>query len=348
MTIDDVADLGPDLLQYSAVTSTSRRWWGPPVNVQAGATVVAPRLVLGDGLMEFGADWPTWHSDGSRLGYVVGLGTLYQIEANPGLLELGEPLLNGQSSALFVDNLAWSPVAATANQLLYAGSGFAQDLSEVGVFRIYEGNPGPGEVLVSPSEVWHTVTGLAWLPDGSGFIFAMSEDTFIGEKADIYQIPTHARRPGEVDGRQLSGYGRVYFRLMRSRHSRRLAGKLLSSATCEECLRQLIFEFQESRYEAESYASEISPFVRHDLHYRMGAGTYYPTRELEEGGAHDCVDEYDNDTFWAELVDRLVRRDLIQQEGGLEKVMQMSQEERIRKMIRLEEQYQAPASLSMF
>jgi hypothetical protein len=80
----------------------------------------------------------------------------------------------------------------------------------------------------------------------------------------------------------------------------------------------------------------------------MGAGTYYPTRELEEGGAHDCVDEYDNDTFWAELVDRLVRRDLIQQEGGLEKVMQMSQEERIRKMIRLEEQYQAPASLPMF
>jgi hypothetical protein len=45
---------------------------------------------------------------------------------------------------------------------------------------------------------------------------------------------------------------------MRSRHSRRLAGKLLSSATCGECLRRLIFEFQESRYEAKSYAAEVT------------------------------------------------------------------------------------------
>ena len=187
VTVYEVADLGQDLLQFSAVTDPNRRWWGAPVNVQAGTTVETPRLVLGEGLMEFGADWPTWHSDGSRLGYVVGLGNPNHIEANPGPLELGDVLLDGQSSALFVDLLAWSPAGATANQLLYAGSGFAVDLSEVGVFRIYEGNPDPGEVLVSPSEVWHTVTGLAWLPDGSGFIFAMSEDTFTGEKADIYE-----------------------------------------------------------------------------------------------------------------------------------------------------------------
>ncbi|HSM58472.1 MAG TPA: hypothetical protein VK879_20120 [Candidatus Sulfomarinibacteraceae bacterium] len=187
VTVHDVADLGQGLLQFSAVTDANRRWWGAPVDVQAGATVEAPRLVLGEGLLEFGADWPTWRSDGSRIGYVVGLGTPYHIEANPGLLELGDLLLDGQSSALFVDLLTWSPAAANANQLLYGGSGFAVDLSEVGVFRIYEGSPDPGEVLVSPSEVWHTVTGLAWLPDGSGFIFAMSEDTFIGEKADIFE-----------------------------------------------------------------------------------------------------------------------------------------------------------------
>ncbi len=187
ITVHDVADLGHGLLQFSAVIDANRRWWGAPVDVQAGATVEAPRLVLGEGLLDFGADWPTWHSDGSRLGYVIGLGTPYHIAANAGFLELGDVLLDGPASALFVDLLAWSPAAANASQLLYAGSGFAVDVSDVGVFRIHEGAPDPGEVLASPSEVWHTITGLAWLPDGSGFIFAMSEDTDIGEKADIYE-----------------------------------------------------------------------------------------------------------------------------------------------------------------
>lgn len=188
LQVSNVADLGPGILQYFVVTDGARRWWGPGVDVQAGQSRTTPRLVLGDGLLEFGAAWPTWRHDSTQLGYVIGLGTPYQIESNPQPLEMGNPLLSGPANATFVDLLAWSPVAATANQLLYAGSYGGPDGERSGVFRIAAGVPDPGEILVSTAETWDKITGLAWLPDGTGFIFAMSEDSFsLSEKADIYE-----------------------------------------------------------------------------------------------------------------------------------------------------------------
>jgi hypothetical protein len=188
LTVPNVADLGPGILQYFVVTDGERRWWGPGVDVQAGQSRTTPRLVLGDGLLEFGAAWPTWRHVGSQLGYVVGLGTPFQIGAQPAPLQMGNPLLSGAASAIFVDHLAWSPAAGSANQLLYAGSrgGAGQDFA--GVFRITAGAADPGEMLVTTPETWDQVSGLAWLPDGSGFIFAMSQDTFsMDGKADIYE-----------------------------------------------------------------------------------------------------------------------------------------------------------------
>jgi len=43
-------------------------------------------------------------------------------------------------------------------------------------------------------------------------------------------------------------------------------------------------------------------------------GTYYPTRELEELAA-EHMDAYDNETFWAELIERLSQRDLVAKHG---------------------------------
>ncbi len=43
-------------------------------------------------------------------------------------------------------------------------------------------------------------------------------------------------------------------------------------------------------------------------------GTYYPTRELEELTAGH-MDAYDNETFWAELIERLSERDLVAKHG---------------------------------
>jgi hypothetical protein len=43
-------------------------------------------------------------------------------------------------------------------------------------------------------------------------------------------------------------------------------------------------------------------------------GKYYPTRELEELAA-ERMDAYDNETFWAELIERLSERDLVAKHG---------------------------------
>ena len=66
-----------------------------------------------------------------------------------------------------------------------------------------------------------------------------------------------------------------------------------------------------------------------DVHYDKRLEEYLPSRELEEG-ALTYVDDYNNDTFWDELMERLVMRDLIAQigEDGLEA---LSFEQRIEK-----------------
>lgn len=43
-------------------------------------------------------------------------------------------------------------------------------------------------------------------------------------------------------------------------------------------------------------------------------GKYYPTRALEEFAA-ERMDAYDNETFWAELIERLSERDLVAKHG---------------------------------
>ncbi len=43
-------------------------------------------------------------------------------------------------------------------------------------------------------------------------------------------------------------------------------------------------------------------------------GAYYPTRELEDLAAERMA-SYDNETFWAELIERLSERDLVAKHG---------------------------------
>jgi hypothetical protein len=66
---------------------------------------------------------------------------------------------------------------------------------------------------------------------------------------------------------------------------------------------------------------------------------YYPTAEFEETSpAMKFITEFENDTFWEELIERLVQRDLIRQEGK-EGIVNMSIEERFQKEEPLEEKY---------
>ena len=58
---------------------------------------------------------------------------------------------------------------------------------------------------------------------------------------------------------------------------------------------------------------------------------FFPTREFEEDtDVEQYIDEYNNDIFWEELIDRLARRDFIR-EYGEDKVLKMTWEERFEK-----------------
>jgi hypothetical protein len=58
---------------------------------------------------------------------------------------------------------------------------------------------------------------------------------------------------------------------------------------------------------------------------------FFPTKEFEEEtDVEQYIDEYNNDIFWEELIDRLARRDFIR-EYGEENVLKMTWEERFEK-----------------
>jgi hypothetical protein len=66
-------------------------------------------------------------------------------------------------------------------------------------------------------------------------------------------------------------------------------------------------------------------------------GQYYPTKELEDLAA-EHIDEYDNETFWVELIDRLSERDLVAKHGK-DASEQMTVEERFTSLEKIEARY---------
>jgi TolB protein len=142
----------------------------------------------------------TWRSDGSRIGYVFNFNSLRQIAPNPVPLDFGEELQTDASTMPdFVDLLAWGP-PSRANDLLYAGDAF--DFTEGASENIYlntEGSATGGQKLLS-FEVWERVLGLAWLPDGSGFLFSRIEvdDLVQAQSANVYRYDFASRQTTRV------------------------------------------------------------------------------------------------------------------------------------------------------
>lgn len=66
--------------------------------------------------------------------------------------------------------------------------------------------------------------------------------------------------------------------------------------------------------------------------YDQNDGRYYPTEEYEEeGDVLAFIDEYNDETFWKELVERLAMRDVLSRIGQKE-FHSMSVEERLQKL----------------
>ncbi len=186
VTFNNVADFGDGELQVGAMIVGFSRdvSIGTAVDVKANATVTTGPMSLYVPDVEWGVHSPTWRSDGSAIGYVLNFNSVRAISPNPMPLDFGTELQTDQSAMPdFVDLLTWGP-ASRANQLLYRGN---ISFDAQGIYLMPQGSATAGQRLVT-YETYQFVRGLAWLPDGSGFVYSVEEldDSFTATRANVF------------------------------------------------------------------------------------------------------------------------------------------------------------------
>jgi hypothetical protein len=187
LTFNNVADFGDSFPQVGAIVHPSGREisFATAIDVVAGQSVTTGAMDLFVPTISWEARSPTWRSDGSRIGYLLNFASMFALPPNPSPLDLGQELQTDPSAMPdFTDLLKWGP-PSKANQLLYRGNVI---FDAQGVYLTTEGSASAGERLV-PYETYQNIRGLAWLPDGSGFIFSVEEldDTFQAQRANLFE-----------------------------------------------------------------------------------------------------------------------------------------------------------------
>lgn len=187
LTFDNVADFGDGFLQVGAIVHPSGREisFATAIDVVASETVTTGEMSLFVPSISWEARSPTWRSDGSKIGYFLNFASMFALPPDPSPLDLGQELQTDVSAMPdFASHLEWGP-PSKANQLLYRGSVI---FDAQGVYLTQENSATAGQRLVS-YEVWENIRGLAWLPDGSGFIYSVeeSDDNFTSVKANVFE-----------------------------------------------------------------------------------------------------------------------------------------------------------------
>jgi hypothetical protein len=187
LTFNNVADFGDGFLQIGAIVHPSGREisFATAIDVVPGQSITTGEMDLFVPTITWEARSPTWRSDGSRIGYFLNFASMFALPPNPSPLDLGQELQTDPSAMPdFTDLLRWGP-PSKANQLLYRGNVI---FDSQGVYLTTEGSASAGERLVS-YETYQFIRGLAWLPDGSGFIFSVEEldGTFQAQRANLFE-----------------------------------------------------------------------------------------------------------------------------------------------------------------
>ena len=187
VTFTNVADLG-NASQLAVAIYGAYRWYGgAAADVKPSSTVDAGLLIISSvGLENLGAEGPAWRSDGTKVAFIAGARTcsLKQVPVSPAPGFDSQPLLDPAYPGI-VCAYDWSPVAASANELLVAETDFGAGTGSIS--RATEGSRSRAQPLVTyPS--YTQLLDLRWLPDGSGFVFAARRyGSVFNENANLYE-----------------------------------------------------------------------------------------------------------------------------------------------------------------
>jgi hypothetical protein len=201
ITFTHVADYGNRVQYAVAVYGEVRMLFpGAKVDVIPGQTLQTGQLEIRTGLEHYGFQWPTYSPNGSFIEAIFNKTELHEIEsANRELGIIPDRLA---FLPISTDFLAWGPTPARADQFLYEGWKRSADWSHSSP-RIFLGDlNGSTEqelIDIDPTQIGRTVLGLAWLPDGSGFLYSYNELTSNWiDKADVFEYSFATRQSRRV------------------------------------------------------------------------------------------------------------------------------------------------------
>jgi Tol biopolymer transport system component len=179
VTFTNVADFG-NFKQWAVVAFGYLRFTSVTCNadVQPGKTVdTGTHLWMWEGSNHWTWHSPSWKADGSQISYLEGGLTPYTMPVSntaPGMI--GALLFDVPIGSYPYSQklLTWAPPGPRANQVLYAA--YPQDYSGERIYLGTAGSTSPGDILIDIGQGFgQTVTGLAWLPDSSGFLYSQTE-----------------------------------------------------------------------------------------------------------------------------------------------------------------------------
>jgi hypothetical protein len=183
VTFHNVADYGGRKQTAVAIYGEVRCFYpGANVDVQPGQTVETGVLAIRTGLQHYGFQWPAYLPDGHKIASIFNKGDLYQVAShNQTLGEVGDK--RAFSMPMSSDFLAWGPTSALAGQFLYEGW---VDSDTIFLGKIGD-SAGQAIMTIDPTRIGKSLLGLAWLPDGSGFLYSFSEMVNWVDKADLWE-----------------------------------------------------------------------------------------------------------------------------------------------------------------
>jgi hypothetical protein len=181
VTVPNVADLGA-FPQAITIINGKFRYLEPSVtvDVKPNQTVSASNsfVLTGQGnvFANVGASIPAWYRTGSKVGFLFQEGFLSQISSSPPISG-SDTFILAPGANIIANALAWSPLS---DWILYATS------DTIGV--VQPGANDGGSSIITKDPLSEIVLGLEWLPDESGFIFAITSGQFGPDNSNLYEF----------------------------------------------------------------------------------------------------------------------------------------------------------------